>query len=214
LKVVITNYVSRETGDVSGEEIVHSENNPEDENAGIRDIPFSGELYIEREDFMENPSKKYFRLAPGKMVRLKSAYIIQCNEVIKDEAGNITELHCTYIPESRSHHDTSGINVKGTLHWVSVKHAITLEVRLYERLFKVEDPSSEEGDFKDYINPDSLQTDITVYAEPSIMHAKFNERYQFIRKGYFTLDKDTNEELMIFNRTVTLKDSWKPTASK
>ena len=224
LKVVITNYSGttddrpQTTEDSGGpwsvvrglEEILQSENNPEDPNGGVRDIPFSNELYIEREDFMENPPKKWFRLAPGQMVRLKSAYIIKCDEVIKDEKGNMTELHCSYIPESRSHHDTSGINVKGTLHWVSVKHAITAEVRLYDRLFKVEDPSSEEGDFKDYVNPDSLQIVKTVYAEPALRNAKFDERYQFIRKGYFTLDKDTSESRMVFNRTVTLKDSWKP----
>src|SRR4030095_7125902 len=152
--------------------------------------------------------KKYFRLAPGQMVRLKSAYIIRCDEVIKDADGNITELHCTYLPESKSGHDTSNIKVKGTLHWVSVAHAITAEVRLYDRLFKVEDPSSEEGNFKDYINEDSLQIVSTVYAEPSLKNAKFDERYQFLRKGYFTLDKDTSEEKMVFNRTVTLKDTW------
>ena len=194
----------------SNEEMVQSENNPEDANAGHRDIPFSSELYIEREDFMEVPAKKWFRLAPGQMVRLKSAYIIKCDEVIKDDKGNITELRCSYIPESRSGNDTSGMHVKGTLHWVSVKHAITCELRLYDRLFKVEDPSSEEGDFKDYINPDSLHIVKAAYAEPSLMHAKFDERYQFMRKGYFTLDKDSSEERMVFNRTVTLKDSWKP----
>ncbi|HKB42760.1 MAG TPA: glutamine--tRNA ligase/YqeY domain fusion protein [Chitinophagaceae bacterium] len=202
LKVVITNY----TGVY---EMLTSENNPEDPDGGVREIPFSGELYIEREDFMETPAKKWFRLAPGQMVRLKSAYIIKCDEVIKDANGTITELHCTYIPESKSHHDTSGINVKGTLHWVSVKHAVTAEVRLYDRLFKVEDPGSEEGDFKDYINPDSLHVVKAAYAEPSLVHAKFDERYQFIRKGYFVLDKDTSEERMVFNRTVTLKDGWK-----
>jgi glutaminyl-tRNA synthetase len=206
LKVVITNYTNES-------ELVKSENNPEDDKAGTREVPFSNELYIEREDFMENPPKKFFRLAPGKMVRLKSAYIIQCNEMIKDVAGNITELRCTYIPESKSGHDTSGINVKGTLHWVSVKHAITAEVRLYDRLFRVEDPSKEEGDFKDYINPDSLQTDKTVFAEPALKNAKFDERYQFLRKGYFTLDKDSSSSGMVFNRTVTLKDSWKPKPS-
>jgi len=211
LKVVITNYQvgSSESGVRSQEELLQSENNPEDPNGGVREVPFSNELYIEREDFMEVPAKKWFRLAPGQMVRLKSAYIIKCDEVIKDDKGNVIELRCSYIPESKSHHDTSGINVKGTLHWVSIKHAISLEVRLYDRLFKVEDPSNEEGDFKDYINPDSLQKDTTVYAEPSLMHAKFDERYQFIRKGYFVLDKDTSEEKMVFNRTVTLKDSWK-----
>jgi glutaminyl-tRNA synthetase len=209
LKVVITNYPS-----VATEEYLESENNPEDDKAGVRKIPFSNELYIEREDFMENPPKKYFRLAPGQMVRLKSAYIIKCEEVIKDAGGNVTELHCTYIPESRSGNDTSGINVKGTLHWVSVKHAITAEVRLYDRLFKVEDPTDEAGDFKDYINPDSLQVVKAAYAEPELKNAKFEDRYQFIRKGYFTLDKDSSTSGMVFNRTVTLKDSWKPAEGK
>ena len=202
LKIVITNYQS------AGEEILQSENNPEDKDAGNRDIPFSNELYIERDDFMENPPKKYFRLAPGQMVRLKSAYIIKCDNVIRDAEGKITELHCSYIPESKSGHDTSGINVKGTLHWVSVKHAITAEIRLYDRLFRVEDPSSEEGDFKDYINPDSLQIIKAVYAEPSLAKAKFEEAYQFIRKGYFVLDRDSSTSGMVFNRTVGLKDAW------
>ena len=157
---------------------------------------------------MENPPKKYFRLAPGQMVRLKSAYIIKCEEVIKDESGNITAVHCSYIPESKSGADTSGINVKGTLHWVSIPDAITAEVRLYDRLFRVEDPSSEEGDFKDYINPDSLKLVTTAYAEPALKHARFDDRYQFLRKGYFTLDKDTSPSRMVFNRTVTLKDNW------
>jgi glutaminyl-tRNA synthetase len=221
LKVVITNYEN--AGDRSekledggpiavSEEMLQSENNPEDASAGHRDIPFSGELYIEREDFMEVPAKKWFRLAPGQMVRLKSAYIIKCDEVIKDDKGNITELRCSYIPESRSGNDTSGIHVKGTLHWVSVKHAITCEVRLYDRLFKVENPSSEEGDFKDYINPGSLQVIKAAYAEPSLKKAKFDERYQFLRKGYFMLDKDSSEDRIVFNRTVTLKDSWKPSS--
>lgn len=138
LKIVITNY----TG---GGEVLHSENNPEDPQGGVREIPFSNEIYIERDDFMENPSKKYFRLAPGQMVRLKSAYIIKCEEVIKDADGNITQLNCTYIPDSKSGNDTSGINVKGTLHWVSLKTAISVEIREYDRLFKVEDPTDEEG---------------------------------------------------------------------
>ncbi|HEX7844301.1 MAG TPA: glutamine--tRNA ligase/YqeY domain fusion protein [Chitinophagaceae bacterium] len=201
LKVVITNYAGNE-------EMLKSENNPEDPNGGEREIPFSNELYIEREDFMENPPKKYFRLAPGQMVRLKSAYIIKCEELIKDAEGNISEVRCTYIPESKSGHDTSGIHVKGTLHWVSVKHAITAEIRLYERLFKVEDPTDEEGDFKEYLNPDSLHTVKTAFAEPDLKNAKFDERYQFIRKGYFVLDKDSSASGMIFNRTVTLKDAW------
>ena len=201
IKVIITNYTN-------SDELLEAENNPEDSKTGNREIPFSNELYIEREDFMENPPKKYFRLAPGQMVRLKSAYIIKCDEVIKDLSGNITELRCTCIPESRSGNDSSGINVKGTLHWVSVRHAITAELRLYDRLFKVEDPATEEGDFKDYINPSSLQIIKGAYAEPALKTAKFEERYQFLRKGYFCLDKDTSETRMVFNRTVTLKDTW------
>jgi glutaminyl-tRNA synthetase len=202
LKVILTNYPEGQ------EEMLQSEDNPEAETVTHRDIPFSRELYIEREDFMEVPPKKFFRLAPGQMVRLKSAYIIRCDEVVKDEKGIITELHCSYIPESKSGSDTSGINVKGTLHWVSAKHAVSAEVRLYDRLFKVEDPSSEEGDFKSYINPDSLQVIDHVYAEPALLKSKFDERYQFLRKGYFCLDKDTSEEKLVFNRTVTLKDAW------
>lgn len=203
VKVVLTNYPA--DGSV---EMFTSENNPEDPNGGVREVPFSRELYIEREDFMENPPKKFFRLAPGQMVRLKSAYIIKCDEVIKDSNGKITELHCTYLPESKSGADTSGIHVKGTLHWVSVAQAISVEVRLYDRLFRVENPSSEEGDFKDYINPNSLQTITTAYAEPALKNLRFADRCQFLRKGYFCLDKDTSEEKMVFNRTVTLKDTW------
>jgi glutaminyl-tRNA synthetase len=201
LKIVITNY----TNDI---ELLDGEDNPEDEKSGSRQIPFGKELYIEREDFMENPPKKFFRLYPGGMVRLKYAYIIKCDEVVKDAKGNITELRCTYIPESRSGHDTSGINVKGTLHWVEVSNAITAEVRLYDRLFKVEDPSSEEGDFKDYINPVSLQTVTAAYAEPALKNARINDRYQFLRKGYFTLDNKDTYARLVFNRTVTLKDAW------
>lgn len=202
LKVVITNFPEGHS------EMLVSENNPEDPSAGTREIPFSREIYIEKDDFMEVPPKKYFRLAPGQMVRLKAAYIIKCDEVIKDEQGNITAIHCSYIPESKSGADTSGIQVKGTLHWVSIPDAISAEVRLYDRLFKVEDPSSEEGDFKDYINPDSLQRVTTAFAEPALRHARFEERYQFLRKGYFTLDRDTSTAGMVFNRTVTLKDTW------
>jgi glutaminyl-tRNA synthetase len=201
LKVVITNYEK----DV---ELLEGEDNPEDVKSGTRKIPFGKELYIEREDFMENPPKKYFRMYPGGMVRLKSAYIIRCDEAVKDDKGNIAELRCTYFPESRSGHDTSGINVKGTLHWVELTNAITAEVRLYDRLFKVEDPSSEEGDFKDYINPGSLQTVTTAYAEPALKNARINERYQFLRKGYFTLDNKDTYARLVFNRTVTLKDAW------
>jgi len=201
LKLVLTNYPEDKT------EKVQTENNPEDPKGGMREVPFSRDLYIEREDFMENPPKKFFRLAPGQMVRLKSAYIIRCDEVIKDDNGIVHELRCTYLPESRSGADASGINVKGTLHWVSIADAVTVELRLYDRLFKVEDPSSEEGDFKDYINPDSLVIQ-TGYAEASLKNAKFDERYQFLRKGYFCLDKDTSASRIVFNRTVTLKDTW------
>lgn len=201
IKIIITNYKE-------DDEVLHSENNPEDPDGGVREIPFSNEIFIERDDFMEIPSKKYFRLAPGQMVRLKSAYIIKCDEVIKDVEGNITELHCTYIPESKSGHDSSGIHVKGTLHWVSVKTAISVEVREYDRLFKVEDPTDEEGDFKEYLNPDSLKIVTTAFAEPALAKAKFDDRYQFIRKGYFCLDKDTSASRIIFNRTVSLKDGW------
>jgi glutaminyl-tRNA synthetase len=166
LKVVITNYTN-------SHELLPSENNPEDPDGGTRDIPFSSELYIEREDFMEVAPKKYFRLAPGQMVRLKSAYIIKCDEVVKDADGNITEVRCTYIPESKSGSDTSGINVKGTLHWVSIAHAVTAEVRLYDRLFKVEDVANAEGDFKDHINPEnSLQVISHAYAEPALKNDK------------------------------------------
>lgn len=202
LKIVITNWPADKV------EMVRTENNPEDPEAGTREVPFSRELYIEREDFMENPPKKYFRLAPGQMVRLKSAYIIKCEEVIKDDTGKVTEVRCTHIAESKSGADTSGISVKGTLHWVSVAHSVTVEIRLYDRLFKVEDPSNEEGDFKDYINPDSLQTIASGVAEPELFKARFNDRYQFLRKGYFCMDKDSSEERLVFNRTVTLKDTW------
>jgi glutaminyl-tRNA synthetase len=204
LKIVITNY-PQTIGDV---EILTGEDNPEDEKSESRDIPFGRELYIEREDFMEVPPKKYFRLFPGGMVRLKHAYIIRCDEAIKDAEGNISELRCTYFPESKSGQDTSGINVKGTLHWVTIANAVTAEIRLYDRLFKVEDPGNEEGDFKDYINPDSLQTTTTVYAEPALKNARMNERYQFLRKGYFTLDTKDTYHRLVFNRTVTLKDTW------
>lgn len=208
VKVVLTNYAE------GTEEYVTTDNNPEDASAGERSVPFSRELYIEREDFMENPPKKYFRLAPGQMVRLKSAYIIRCDEVIKDADGTITELHCTYLPESRSGADTSGINVKGTLHWVSVPHAVTAEVRLYDRLFKVEDLASAEGDFKDHINPDSLQVIAHAYAEPALLQDDPSQRFQFLRKGYFHMDKDSTPGKPVFNRTVTLKDTWAKEAKK
>jgi glutaminyl-tRNA synthetase len=157
---------------------------------------------------MEVPAKKYFRLAPGQMVRLKSAYIIKCDDFIKDADGNITEVHCSYIPESRSGADTSGINVKGTLHWVSAQHAINAEIRLYDRLFNVEDVANAEGDFKSYINPNSLQIVHNAFAEPQLAKDEHQQPFQFLRKGYFVLDRDSNTNKLVFNRTVTLKDAW------
>lgn len=201
IKIVITNYTNES-------EMVSVEDNPEDINSTFREVPFSKELFIESEDFIEDPPKKYFRLFPGGMVRLKGAYIIKCDEVVKDENGNIIQLNCTYFPESKSGNDTSNIKVKGTLHWISIAHAITAEARLYDRLFKVEDPSGEEGNFKDYINENSLEIIPVVYAEPALKDALHEERYQFLRKGYFTLDKESSEEKLVFNRTVTLKDTW------
>jgi len=202
VKIVLTNY--------NGEEWLSSENNPEDPAAGHRQIPFSRELYIEREDFMENPPKKYFRLAPGQMVRLKSAYIIRCEEIIKDAQGLVTEIRCVYIPESKSGSDTSGISVKATLHWVSVSHAVKAEVRMYDRLFNVEDPTDESQDFLHYLNPSSLMVIPQVMAEPSLLEAKPGDRYQFVRKGYFVLDKDSQSTHLVFNKTVGLKDGWNP----
>ena len=203
LKLVITNYPEGKTEEFYGDHT--AEATPEKD---IRVIPFSKELWIEREDFMEVAAKKWFRLAPGMMVRLKSAYIIKCEDFVKDAEGNVTEIHCTYIPESKSGNDTSGISVKGTIHWVSVQHAATAEIRLYDRLFKIENPANEEGDFKDHINPDSLQVIKTAYIEPSLKNADINTGYQFIRKGYFCLDKESTPEKLVFNRTVTLKDAW------
>lgn len=208
VKIILTNYPEGKT------EWLSTENNPEDESAGHREIPFTRELYIEADDFMENPPKKYFRLAPGQMVRLKSAYIIRCDEVIKDASGKIMALHCSYIPESKSGADTSGIIVKGTLHWVSVAHAVPVEVRLYDRLFKVADLSEAEGDFKEYLNPDSLHILPQVWAEPSLAEPDTKVHYQFLRKGYFVMDPDSVPGKPVFNRTVTLKDTWAKEAGK
>lgn len=203
IKLIITNY-EKGTEDLIGE------NNPEAEDGGgTRVIPFSNELWIEREDFMEVPAKKWFRLAPGAMVRLKFAYIVKCEDFVKDENGNVTEIHCTYIPESKSGNDTSGINVKGTIHWVSAQHAKTAEIRLYDRLFTSETPDAEEGDFKDYLNRESLTVLPNVYIEPALANADLEGRYQFIRKGYFCLDRDSTADQLVFNRTVTLKDTFK-----
>ncbi|WP_300599314.1 glutamine--tRNA ligase/YqeY domain fusion protein [Niabella sp.] len=201
LKVVITNYEG-------AGEWLHSENNPEDPNGGTRAISFSRELFIERDDFMEDAPRKYFRLAPGKQVRLKSAYIIQCDEVIKDAEGHITQLNCSYFANSKSGEDTSGIHVKGTLHWVNALDCFPIQVREYDRLFTVEDPGNAEGNFTDYINNQSLQIVEKALAEAALKEATVDERFQFLRKGYFTLDPDSTPEQLIFNRTVTLKDSW------
>ena len=207
VKLIITNYEEGKT------EMLTSENGP-DEALGHRNIPFAKELWIEREDFMEEAAKKWFRLAPGALVRLKSAYIVKCESFEKDNDGNITAIHCTYIPESKSGQDTSGISVKGTIHWVSVKHAATAEVRLYDRLFKSENPAAEEGDFKEYMNLDSLHIINNAYIEPSLTTANLEDRFQFIRKGYFCLDKDSTTEKLVFNRTVTLKDAWSKEVKK
>jgi glutaminyl-tRNA synthetase len=202
VKLIITNYPEGQTEDLI------AENNPEDENGGTRKVPFSREIWIEREDFMENAPKKFFRLGPGLTVRLKYAYIVTCDDFKKDEHGNITEIYCSYIPESKSGNDTSGLKVKGTIHWVSVPHAETAEVRLYDRLFKVENPASEEGDFKDYINPNSLTILPKAYIEPSLTETKPLDKFQFLRLGYFTTDKNSIADHLIFNKTVGLKDSW------
>ncbi|SDR85959.1 glutaminyl-tRNA synthetase [Gillisia sp. Hel1_33_143] len=204
VKLVITNY---EDGK---EELLETENNPEDESAGTREIPFSKELYIEREDFKEEANRKFFRLTLGKEVRLKSAYIIKGESVVKDAEGNISEIHCTYDPKSKSGSgsEESLRKVKGTLHWVSAKHALKAEIRLYDRLFTVEAPDADkEKDYLDFINPDSLTT-ITGYVEPSLRNASVSDKFQFQRIGYFCVDKDSAVEKLVFNRTVTLKDSW------
>lgn len=184
------------------------ENNPEDEQAGSRVIPFSSEFYIEREDFMEEPPKKYFRLSPGEMVRLKAAYIIKCEEVIKDTNGEIVELKCSIVENSKSGNDQSGVKPKGVIHWVSAAHAVPVTLNIYDRLFKVEDVADHDGDFKELINEDSLQKQ-NALAEPSLKDASENNRYQFIRKGYYVIDKSSTPGNLVFNQTVGLKDGWK-----
>lgn len=207
LKVVITNYPEGETL------WLESENNPEDPNAGNRQLPFSRELYIEQDDFMETPPPKYFRLKPGGMVRLKSAFIIQCDSVIKDSNGEVAEVHCTYIPESRSGQDTSGLKVQGVIHWLSATHAKRAEVRLYDRLFQVEDPAAEE-DFKSTINPHSLDVLDNAMIESALAEVESGEKFQFTRLGYFCVDEDSTPEKPVFNRTVTLKDAWQKEVKK
>ena len=204
VKVVITNYPEDKV------EMLAMDNNPEQENAGTHEMPFCREIYIERDDFMEEPPKKFFRMTPGKEVRLKGGYIIMCNDVVKDAEGNITEIHCTYDPDTLSGTPGSMRKVKGTLHWVSARHAVDAEVRLYDRLFAVENPSAEsEKDFRELLNPDSLKVVTNAKVEPYLAQiAKPEDKFQFQRIGYFCVDLDSTPEHLVFNRTITLKDSW------
>lgn len=204
VKVVITNYPEDKV------ELLDIENNPEDPNSGTHQIPFSREIFIERDDFMENPPKKYFRMSPGKEVRLKAAYIVTCTGCKKDADGNIEEIYCEYDPETRSGMPGSMKKVKGTLHWVSASHCKDAEVRLYDRLFMVENPSAEtEKDFRELLNPDSLKVVKNVKIEPYLAETcKPGDKYQFQRIGYFCVDLDSSADNIIFNRTITLKDSW------
>src|SRR6185437_8825680 len=206
IKVVITNYPEGKT------EELDATNNPEDPNAGTRSIPFSRELYIEKDDFMETPPPKYFRLRPGGEVRLKYAYIIKCDEVVKDATGNVAELRCTVDLDSKTGGPTAGRKVKGTIHWVSAGQAIDAEVRLYDRLFTVAEPDPA-GDFKSFINPNSLEV-VNAKCEPELVHAGREERYQFERLGYFALDPDSTREKQVWNRTITLRDTWAREATK
>lgn len=210
VKVVITNYPEDKV------EMVEMENNPEDPNAGKHQMPFSREIYIERDDFMENPPKKFFRLAPDGEVRLKGAYIVKCTDVVKDSEGNITEIHCTYDPETLSGMPGSMRKVKGTLHWVSARHAVDATARLYDRLFAVENPAEEkERDFRELLNPDSLKVVDGIKVEPFVAEtAKVGMPLQFQRIGYFTLDPDSDGSKMIFNRTMQLKDTWEKIQKK
>ena len=204
VKLVITNYPE------GNEEWLEAENNPEEEQMTYRKVPFSKELYIEREDFQEEAHKKFFRLTLGTEVRLKNAYIIKGESVVKDADGNITEIHCTYDKDSKSGSgsEASQRKVKGTIHWVSIKHAVEAEVRVYDRLFTHENPDGDKGvDFKEYINPNSLEI-ITGYVEPSLVNAKELEHYQFQRLGYFCVDRDSTAEKLVFNKTVGLRDTW------
>ncbi len=203
LKVIIDNYPEGQG------EWLEAENHPEDPEAGSRKIPFSREIYIEQEDFMENPPKKFFRLVPGGEIRLKSAYIIKCEQVVKDEQGQIIELHCTYDPDSKSGGPTAGRKIKGTSHWVSALHAIPAEVRLYDHLFLQEDPEEDETeDFTGNINPGSLETLTACMLEPSLADATIGNRYQFMRQGYFCVDPDSTPDKLVFNRIVSLRDTW------
>jgi glutaminyl-tRNA synthetase len=191
-------------------EEVDADNNPEDPSAGTRKLPFAREIYIEQDDFREDPPKKFFRLAPGREIRLKHAYYIRCDEVVKDARGNITELRCTYDPESRGGSTKDGRKVLGTSHWVAAAHAVDVEVRLYDKLLSVPDPAAdkEAGDFKEFLNPASLEIVKNCKAEPSLAAAAPGERFQFLRQGYFCVDADSAPGKPVFNRSVTLRDSW------
>lgn len=202
LKVVITNYPK------DSDELVRAKNNPEDDSAGARNIPFSREIYIEKEDFMENPPKKYFRLSPGSEVRLKFAYFIKCNDVIKDEYGEVVELHCTYDKNTKGGKSSDGRKVKGTLHWVSALHAISAEVRLYDRLFQSVNPDTD-SDFLESINPNSLEALHDCKVEPSLGKESSDFPFQFERLGYFIRDSKSSKESLVFNRAVALRDTWK-----
>lgn len=202
LKVVITNYPEGKP------EMLTAVNNPQNEADGTHEMPFSREIYIEREDFMIDPPRKYFRLGPDRTVRLKNAYIITCEDYKKDENGNVTEVYCKYYPDSKSGQDTSGIKAKGTLHFVNIADAVDVEVKMYDRLFMDENPTGhKDKDFMEFINPKSLEV-VTAKAEPFLLEAKAGEKFQFLRKGYFVADLDSTSEKPIFNRTVTLKDGW------
>ncbi len=202
VKLIITNYPEDKV------EWMKTENNPEDVNAGSREIPFSRELYIEQEDFMEDAPKKYFRMTPGQEVRLKSAYIVKCTSCKKDDDGNVTEVYAEYDALTKSGMPEANRKVKGTLHWVSAAHALKAEVRLYDRLFSVENPSADERDFRDLLNPESLKVLTKCFVEPSLANAKSLDHFQFQRIGYFNVDPDSTPEKLIFNRTVGLRDSW------
>jgi glutaminyl-tRNA synthetase len=204
IKVTLSNFPENQVNWLS------MENNPEDLESGTRLVPFSKHLYIERDDFSENPPPKYFRLAPGQMVRLKGAYIIKCDDVIKNiETGEVLEIICSYFPDSKSGQDTSGLKVKGTLHWVEASHAVTAEIRNYERLFTVPEPTAdEEIDFLDFVNRESLKINISAKVEPSLLSANEGQTYQFLRHGYYCKDEDSTVDVPVFNRTVGLKDSF------
>lgn len=210
IKLVIDNYPEGQ------EEVFECENNPEDPTAGTRKVPFCREVFIERDDFMENPPPKFFRLAPGKEVRLKHAYYVTCQNVVKDAAGNVTEIHCTYDPQSRGGGTPDNRRVQGTLHWVSAKHSVPVECRIYDHLFTQENPDNvpDGKDFTDFLNPKSLVVNTSALAEPALREARQGEKFQFLRIGYFNVDDDSTKEKFVLNRIVSLKDTWSKVAKK